>query len=182
MVSVPGWVWRFGTAIRSLIVGLAIGVVLGFLALISSNSVPSGAVAVVVITIVYALITARRMAKFWPGAKSLSGDDRVAVARAVRGGHEIRDSRLAPAVIEYSEGICAAGHGRLTRWLVVLLAAVALGVAIADTIFSPAGEAIVSWLYFAIFPIELLWWPRREAQLLVNAENAAESARQLLTC
>ena len=55
-----------------------------------------------------------------------------------------------------------------------------VGTAIADTIFSPAREAAVSWLYFVFFPIEIWWWPRRQAQLLANAERAEESARRLL--
>jgi hypothetical protein len=180
VVTVPAWVWRFPRFVGALIVGLVFGVVLGFLALISSNSVLSGAVAVVVITLIYGLIMARRMSKFWPGAKDLNGADRVEVARATRGGHDIGDARLAPAVIEYSQGLRAAGTGRLTRWLILLLAAVALGVAIADSIFSPPGEAVVSWLYFAFFPVELLWWPRREAKLLANAQRAEESASKLL--
>jgi hypothetical protein len=181
MGGVPAWVWRFGRVVRALIVGLAFGIVLGVLALISSNSFLSGGVAIVVITLVFAVLMDRRMARFWPGARDLSGTDRFAVAHAARGGHPIDDPRLAAAVIEYCRGLRKAGeHVRLTRWLIIFLAVVALAVAIADTIFSPPGEAVVSWLYFAFFPVELLWWPRRQERLLANAEKAAESARQLL--
>jgi hypothetical protein len=100
------------------------------------------------------------------------------VARAARSGRDIGDLRLAPAVIEYSRGLREANeHVLLARWLIVLLALVALGVAIADSIFGPPGEAVVSWLYFAFFPVELLWWPRIAARLIANAERAEESAR-----
>jgi hypothetical protein len=181
MVSVPAWVWRFGRVVRALIVGLAFGIVLGLLAMISTNSVSSGALAIVLITLIFALMMARRMSKFWPGAKNLTGADRVKVARAARGGHDIGDPRLAPAVIEYSRVLHEAGeHVRLRRWLIMLFAAVALGVAIADSIFSPLGEAVVSWLYFAFFPVEMLLWPRIAARLLVNAERAEAWATQLL--
>jgi hypothetical protein len=157
---------------------LAFGIVLGVLTMISSNNILSGGVAIVVITLVFAPLMARRMSKFWPGAGDLSGPDRVAVVRAARGGHAIGDPRLAPAVIEYGHGLRKAGeHVLLARWLIVALGAVALVVAIADTILSPPGEAVVSWLYFAFFPVELLWWPRRQARLLVNVEKAAELAR-----
>jgi hypothetical protein len=181
MVAVPAWVWRFGPFVRGLIVGLAVAVVLALLALIGSNSPLAGVVALVVIWVIYSVIMARRTSKFWPGAKDLSGADRVAVARAARSGRDIGDLRLAPAVIEYSRGLRDANeHVLLARWLIVLLALVALGVAIADSIFSPPGEAVVSWLYFAFFPVELLWWPRIAARLIANAERAEESARQTL--
>jgi uncharacterized membrane protein len=182
VLAVPAWVWRFPPFVRALIVGLAFGVVLGILAMISANSVLSGTVAIVVITLIFAPLMARRMSKFWPGAKELSGVDRVAVARAARGGRDIGDPRLAPAVIEYIRGLHSAReHVLLARWLIILLAVVTLGVAIADTIFSPPGEAVVSWLYFAFFPVELLWWPRIAARLVANAERAEEAARELLT-
>jgi hypothetical protein len=161
-----------------MIVGLAVAVVLALLALIGSNSPLAGVAAFVGIGVIYSVIMARRMSKCWPGAKDLSGTDRVAVARAARSGRNIGDLRLVPAVIEYSRGLREANeHVLLARWLIVLLALVALGVAIADSIFSPPGEAVVSWLYFGFFPMELLWWPRIAARLIANAERAAASAR-----
>jgi len=119
------------------------------------------------------------MSKCWPGAKDLSGADRVAVVRAARSGRDIGDPRLAPGVVGYSRALhAAAGRFRLWWWLIVLLGVVALGAAIADTIYSPVREAVVSWLYFAFFPIEAWWWPRRHAGLLANAERAEHSARR----
>jgi hypothetical protein len=163
------------------IVGLAVALALALLALIGSNSALAGVVAFVVIWTIYSVITARRMSRFWPGAKDLSGVDRVAAARAARRGHDIGDVRLAPAVVEYSRGLRDANeHVLLPRWLMLLLALVALVVAVADSVWSPPGEAIVSWLYFAFFPVELLWWPRIAARLIANAERAEESAKQSL--
>lgn len=181
MVGVPAWVWRFGLVIRSLIVGPAVGVVIGLLALFGSNSVPAGVIAFVAVSLLYGAIMGRRMAKFWPAAKHLSGADRVAVARATRSGEDIGDARLAPAVIDYSRALHRAAEGfRLWWWLILVLGVVALGTAIADTIFAPVREAVISWLYFAFFPIEAFWWPRRQVQILANAQRAAESAGCLL--
>jgi hypothetical protein len=181
MVAIPAWVWRFGPFVRALIAGFAVGVVVALLALLGSNLVLAAVVALVVATPLYGVIMARRMAKFWPGAKSLKGSDRVVVAGAVRSGRDIDDPHLAPAVIEYSRGLCDAAERRLWWRLIVVLGVVALGVAIFDTIFEPVREAVVSWLYFLFFPIEAWWWPRRQARLLANAERAEESATQLLT-
>ena len=181
MVAIPSWVWRFGLAVRALIVGLAFGIFIGLLALIGSNLVAPALVVCVLVTLIYGFFMARRMSKYWPGAKDLSGTDRVAVARATRSGHDIGDPRLAPGVIEYSRGLHVAAEGfRLWWWLIALLGLVALGTAVADTIFAPVREAVVSWLYFAFFPIEAWWWPRRQANLLANAERAEQSATQLV--
>jgi xanthosine utilization system XapX-like protein len=181
MVAVPAWVWRFGPVVGGVIAGLAVAVVVALLALISSNSPLAGVAALVVIWVSYSVIMARRMSRFWPGARTLSGADRVAVARAARSGRDIGERRLAPAVIEYSRGLRdAREHVLLARWLIVLLALVALGTAIADSIFSPPGEAVVSWLYFAFFPVELVGWPRLAARLIANAERAEGWARQAL--
>ena len=181
MGAVPAWVWRFGPFVGGVIVGFAVALALALLALIGSNSALAGVIAFVAIWVIYSVIMARRMSSFWPGATDLSGIDRVAAAHAARSGHDIGDVRLAPAVIEYCRGLRGANeHVLLPRWLMLLLALVALVVAVADSIFSPPGEAVVSWLYFAFFPVELLWWPRIAARLIANAERAEESAKQAL--
>jgi hypothetical protein len=180
MVAIPAWMWRFGALVRALIAGIAVGVVLCLLALFGSNNWLAGVVALVVITLFYGVMMRRRMNKYWPGAKDLSGPDRGAVVRATRAGHDIGNARLASAVVEYSRGLHEAAERRWWRWLIVLVGIVALVVAILDTIFGPVREAVVSWLYFVFFPIEAFWWPRRQAQLLENAERAEESARQLV--
>lgn len=180
MVALPAWVWRFGLVGRALIFGAGLGVVLALLALIGSNSLLAFAAAFVSTTLFFAAIMARRMKKLWPGAAELSGSDRVKVVSAARTGTDIGESRLAAAVVEYSDALKTAADRRLWRWLIALFGVVAAVVAVLDTIYSPVGEAVVSWLYFAFFPIEAWWWPRRQAQLLTNAERAEESARALL--
>jgi hypothetical protein len=180
VVALPAWVWRFGALVRALIAAATLGVVTGLLALFGSNLWIAGVAAFVGVMLIYPAFMARRMMKLWPGAKDLSGADRVAVARAVRTGADIGDARLAGAVVEYSRGLKAAAERGVWWWFVALLGAVALVVAILDTLFSPVREAIVSWLYFAFFPIEAWWWPRRQAQLVGNAERAEEAARALL--
>ncbi len=177
MVAVPAWVWQFGPLIRALIVGPAVGLVIGLLAAFGSDSVVAGLVAFVVATLVYGALMARRMAKFWPESKRLNGSERAAVAGAARGGRDIGDPRLAAGVVQYNRALReAAGRFWLWWWLVALLGVVALGVAIMDTLFAPAREAVVSWLYFAFFPVEAWWWPRRQARILANAERAAQLA------
>jgi hypothetical protein len=178
MVAVPAWVWRFGVVVRALIVGAAVGIVVGLLAFLGFDFALAGLIAFVIVTLFYGAFMARRMARFWPGAKHLSGADRVAVVRAVRGGRDIGDPRLAPCVIEHSRGLRDAADRKLWWWLIVVLGVVALGTAVLDTITGPIREVVVSWLYFAFFPIEAWWWPRRQAQLVANAQRAEESARR----
>src|ERR1700692_3383630 len=181
MVAIPAWVWRFGLIVRALIAGLALGVFVGLLVWIGSDFAAPALVVLVVVTLVYGAFMARWMSKYWPGAKVLSGPDRVAVVRAARRGRDIGDPRLAPGVIEYRRALqTAAEHFRLWRWLIALLGVVALGAAIADMIYARLREAVVSWLYFAFFPIEAWWGPRWQARLLANAERAEQSARRAL--
>jgi hypothetical protein len=180
MVAVPAWAWRFGVLVRALMVTAAFGGVVGLLALFGSNLWIAGVAAFVCVIVIYTPFVGRRMIKLWPGAKDLSGSDRVAVVAAARTGADVGDSRLARGVIDYSSGLKAAAERRLWRWFLALLGSMALVVAILDTLFSPVGEYVVSWLYFAYFPIEAWWWPRRQSQLIANAERASEAARALL--
>jgi hypothetical protein len=55
---------------------VALGFVVGILALISSNSVLIGLIVVVAAGLTYGIVMARRMSKCWPGAKDISGADR----------------------------------------------------------------------------------------------------------
>ena len=181
MVGIPAWVWRFGLVVRALIAGGSVGIVIGLLAFFGSNVVLAGLIVFVIVSLAYGAVMGRRMAKFWPGAKGLGGADRVTVVRATRSGRDIGDARLASAIVEYSRALHQAAEGfRLWWWLIAVLGVVALATAIADTIFSPVGEAVVSWLYFAFFPVEAFWWPRRQAHILANAQRAADAASRLV--
>src|ERR1700755_2503702 len=144
MVVIPAWVWRFGVFVRALIVTASFGVVVGLLALFGSNLWVAGVAAFVSIVVIYTPFLIRRMTKLWPGAKDLSGADRVTVVAAARAGTDLGDSRLAPAVIDYADALKAAAERRMWRWLVALMGILALAVAILDTVNGPVGEAVVS--------------------------------------
>ena len=134
-------------------------------------------IVLVIIGVFYGIWMARRMARFWPGAKQLSGDERVTVVRAARRGERIDDARLAKAVIDYSNGMHAAAEtARPFRWLLIVVLVVAVGTAVWDAVFGSWGNAIASGIYLVLLAIELLWWPKRQAQLLSNADRAADIA------
>ena len=127
----------------------------------------------------FGIVMARRMARYWPGAKRLSGAERVTVVRVARRGERIGDARLAQAVVDYSYGLRAAAEKtRPFRWLIWLVIAVAAVLALRDTVFGSTRDAVASCLYVALLVIELFWWPKRQDQLLSNAERAEELARQ----
>lgn len=181
MIAVPAWVWRFPSAVRAMLVGVAMGVVLGLLSFFGSNSVLAGVVVLVVISLLQAVLAGRRMAKSWPQAKNLDGADRVAATRAARRGIAVTDPGIARAVVDYSRALRDAHRRhRFYRWTIAALGIAALAVAILDTLTAPGREAAVSWLYFAFFPVEAIWWPRRQAGLLANAAQAQAAAQQLL--
>jgi hypothetical protein len=45
-------------------------------------------------------------------------------------------------------------------------------------VYGSTRDAVASCVYLALLVIELFWWPKRQAQLLSNAERAAETARR----
>jgi hypothetical protein len=181
MFLVPAWAWRGGAAARAVCVGVPVGVFLAALVFAESGLMLGAVVTLVVISIFYGIVVARRMSQFWPAAKDLSGADRVAVARAARRGRGIVDARLAPAAIEYGGGLRAAREqGRRWQWMVWLGAVAALVLAVLDSISGPSRMAAVSWLFVVFFAVEIFWWPRAQDRLLVNAERTGESARRAL--
>jgi hypothetical protein len=182
VVVIPAWVWRGGAVFRAVSVGLAVGVFFGALGFAESGSVAALIALVALGPIVFGIPTARRMARFWPGAKMLSGEDRVAVVRATRRGHTIGETSRAHAVIEYSSGLREAhDHARRYRWVVPFVAPLSLILALTDSFFGSIRLALVSWLWVAIIAVELLWWPGKRADLLSNAGRAETLARQVLT-
>lgn len=180
MMVVPPWMWRGGPARRAITLGLVAGILLGAFAFADSGLLLGALVAFVVLAPFYGILMARRMARFWPGAKDLNGADRVAVARAARRGEDIGETRLAHAVFDYSAGLReACRHARRYWWVVLLFGVVAVIFAVIDTIFGPVRVAVLSWLVVVFFAVELLWWPRRQARLLANAERAEDLARRV---
>jgi hypothetical protein len=177
VVTVPALAWRGSAVYRGVTVGLPVGVLLGALAWLDSGMLLAGVIVFVILSTFYGIWMGRRMARFWPDAKLLSGDDRVTVARTARHGERIGDPRLAQAVIEYSQGMhAAAENARPFRWLVPLVLVVGVGTAVWDAVFGSWGNAVASCIYLVLLLIELFWWPKRQKQLLSNADRAAEMA------
>ena len=181
MVTVPAVAWRGGSFQRALTIGVCAGVFFGLLALIDSGIPLVALVVFVILGAFYGIWMARRTARYWPGAKELNGADRVTVVDTSRRGARIGEARLAPAVIDYGRGIHAAAEkARPYRWLVWFLLAVAAGVAVWDTVFGSTRDVVSSCLYIGLLALELFWWPKRQDELLTNADRAGELARQVL--
>lgn len=179
MVTVPAFVWRGGFFRRALTIGAVAGISLGAMAWIDSGVLLGGVIAVVITGLLYGILMPRRMARYWPGAKQLSGEDRVAVVRAARRGERIDDPNLTQGLVEYGQGLHAAAEaGRPFRWLVPLVLVVAVATAVYDAVFGSWGNVVASCIYFVALLIELFWWPKRRDELLANAGRAAEMAGQ----
>jgi len=177
---VPASVWRSGSVGRALTTGGCVGVFFGALALLDSGIPLAAAIVFVILGTGYGIWTARRMARYWPGARKLTGAERVTVVRAARRGEPIGDSRLARSVVDYSRGLrAAAEEARPYRWLGWFVLAVAAVLALWDTLSGSTRDAVASCVYVALLAIELFWWPKRQAQLLFNADRAAEAASRI---
>ncbi len=156
------------------------GIALGAMSWLDSGFLLSGVIVLVVVGAFYGVWMARRMARYWPGAKQLSGDERVTVVRAARRGERIDDARLAKAVIDYSSGMHAAAERAWPfRWLIPLVLVVGVGTAAWDAVYGSWGNAAASAIYLVLLAIELWWWPKRRDELLANADRAAEAAKHL---
>ena len=141
----------------------------------------SAIIVLVVLVTFYGIWMTRRMARYWPGAAELSGEDRVTVVRTARRGERIGDVRLAQPVIDYGRGLhAAAENARPFRWLVPIVLVVGIGTAAWDAVFGTWGNAIASAVYLVLLLFELFWWPKRQRQLLGNADRAADIAQEEL--
>jgi hypothetical protein len=174
VVTVPAIAWRGGFVSRAVTIGGVVGISLGFLSWLDSGFLLSGVIVLVVVGTIYGIWIARRMARYWPGASQLSGDDRVTVVRAVRSGRPVDDGRLARAVVDYNSGLhAAADQGRPFRWVLPLVLVVSVGAAAWDAVYGSWGNLVASVIYLAALAIELTWWPRRRDRLLANGDRAA---------
>ncbi|MCV7298959.1 hypothetical protein H7J93_04830 [Mycobacterium barrassiae] len=180
MVTIPAAVWRGGFVSRALTTGVVVGLCLGTLAWLDSGFWLAAAIVFVVVGTFYGIWMARRMARYWPGAKELTGEERVKVARAVRRGEPIDDARLAQPVIDYSRGLHDAAANRMWRWLLILVLVVAVGTAIWDSVTGTWGNTVASVVYLAALLVESFWMPKWQAQLLANADRAAALAGKSL--
>ena len=173
MVTVPAFVWRYGPILRGLILGLAVGGFLGALAWLDSGLLIGGLIAFVILFLFYGVWMARRMVRYWPSAKQLSGAERERVAGAARRGVRIDDARLVPALTDYRNGLHeSAEKARPFRWLIPLVLVVGVGTAVYDAVFGSWGNVIVSAIYLVMLVLEVFWWPKRQEQLLANADQA----------
>lgn len=178
---IPSWVWRTGVVFRAVIVGLSVGIFFGALGWAESGSIAALLAIGVLGPLVFGIPITRRMERFWPEAKKLTCADRAAVVRAVRRGQQIDEPQLAHAVIEYASGLRQAqDQARRSRWVIPLVAILSLILAVTDSFFGSIRLALVSWLWVALVVAELLWWPRKQVDLLSNAERAEMLARQVL--
>jgi hypothetical protein len=181
VVTVPAFVWRGGFFRRALTIGGAVGASLAALAWIDSGLLLLAVIVLVITGVVYGIWMPRRMARYWPGAQQLSGVDRVIVVSTARRGERIGDVRLAQAVIDYSRGMnAAAENARPFRWVVPFVLVVGVGTAVWDAVFGPWGNAVASGIYLVLLLLEVFWWPKRQEQLLANADRAADIAAHVL--
>jgi hypothetical protein len=181
MVTVPAFAWRGGALRRALTVGAPIGIALGAIAWLDSGFWLTGVIVFVIMGVFYGIWMPRRMARYWPGAKQLDGDERVTVVRTARRGERIGDARLAQAVMDYSSGLhAAADSARWLRWVLIFVLVVGVGTTVWDALFGSWGNAVASVIYLALLLFELFWWPKRQAQLLANADRAADVAAHTL--
>jgi hypothetical protein len=163
-------------------VGVIAGLFLGALALLDSGILLSGVLVFILVGAGWGIVMARRMARYWPGAKDLNGEQRVTVVRAARRGERVSDPRLAQAVIDYRDGLHAAAEkARPFRWLIWLVLTVAAAMAVWDTVAGSARDGVASCVYLALLLIEVFWWPKRQELLLTNADRAAQMASQIQT-
>jgi hypothetical protein len=180
VVTVPAYVWRGGFFRRALIIGGSVGIALGALASIDSGFLLAGVIVLVILGVFYSIWMPRRMARYWPGANELSGDDRVTVVRTARRGERIADARLAQPVIEYSTGMhAAAEQARPFRWVIPLVLVVGVGTAVWDAAFGSWGNAVASFIYLVLLLIEVFWWPKRRDELLANTDRASDIATHI---
>lgn len=177
MVTVPAFVWRYDAVLRGVILGLTVAGVLGSLAWIDSGFFYVGAIAFTALFVFYGGWMSRRMSRYWPSAAQLSGSEREQVARAARSGVAIDDPRLIPALTEYRDGLrMAAEDARPLRWVLWFVLVVSIATALFDGIFGSWGNLIVSVIYLVMLIAEVFWWPKRQNQLLTNADRAVELA------
>jgi hypothetical protein len=138
-------------------------------------------VVLVVVGTMYGVWMARRMARYWPGAKDLTGDQRVAVARAARRGERVDDDRLSQAVADYSRGLHAAAEtGRWLRWLLIFVLVVAVATAAWDAVYGSWGNLVASVIYLVALVVEVFGLPKYQSRLLANADKAAALAQKPL--
>jgi hypothetical protein len=180
-MTVPATGWRGGPVARGVLIGVPAGLFLGALALLDSGMLVLGATVFVVTGAFLGVWTVRRMDRYWPGARELDSNQRMAVVRAARRGDAVGDARLARGVVGYDAGLRAATE-RLHpyRWVFALVLVVAIATAVVDALTGSVRETVASCVYLGLLAIELTWWPARRRELLLNSALATALAQQVL--
>ncbi|MGW5464360.1 hypothetical protein [Streptomyces sp. NPDC003996] len=182
MILVPGRLWQGSPVRRALGTGLPAGAFFAAFVLVESGSWVGAAVVFLILSPFHGIRSARRMGRAWPGARDWNAADRAAVVRATRRGEAIADPALAPAVVEYADGLSrVAEEDRLRRPLVLLVTALAIVLAVYDSFTAPTGVLVTSWLVVALLLADIVWWPGRRSRVLSRAERARELARSART-
>lgn len=180
MVTIPAVVWRGGPVRRGVTVGACLGLLFAALAWLDSGFLIAGAIVFVVLGVGSGVWMGRRMVRYWPGARELTGAQREAVVAAARRGDRVDDAALAPAVVDYCRGLHAAAEkGKAFRWVIVAVLVAAVATTLWDAVHGSWGNAVASFVYLILAGLELFWWPKWQAALLANADRAAEMARQV---
>jgi hypothetical protein len=179
MVTVPAFIWRYGPLVRGLILGIGVAGFLGVLAWLDSGFLFVGLIVFVILCVFYGGWMSRRMTRYWPAAAQLSGAEREQVARAARQAERIDDPRLAAALVDYRDGLHqAAAEAKHLRWVIWLVLIVGVVTTAWDAAFGSWGNLLVSVVYLVMLILEISWWPKRQRQLLANADQAAEMASE----
>ena len=181
MLTVPAVLWRGNAVGRAVLVGVGVGVFIGLLAWLDSGLWFAGLLAGAIVAVVYGVWLGARMARYWPGASALTGEQRVRVAGVTRWGGRIGDPALAQPVVDFADGMRrSADSGRPFRWLLPLVLAVAVVLAVWDAVFGSTRDLVASLVYLVLLGLDMYWWPGRRDRLLANADRAKERALGLI--
>ncbi|MCX2930232.1 hypothetical protein ORI20_08095 [Mycobacterium sp. CVI_P3] len=181
MLTVPAFVWRGGALARAGMVGLGAGVFLGALAWLDSGMWFPALLVLVVVTLICGGWMGWWMARFWPGASALSGEQRARVAGVTHWGGRMGDPALAQPVVDFADGMHrSADSGRPFRWVLPLVLVLALGVAVWEVVAGSPRGLVASCLCLVLLGFVLFWWPDRRERLLANADRARDRALELI--
>jgi hypothetical protein len=115
----------------------------------------------------------------WPVANDLSATDRMAVVRATRRGTNIREARLAPAVIDYAAAVRDDRRGFLWQLPSMIVGFVLFALFVHFVGGTSVVTALLAGLVWALFVVVgIVVWGRQAT--LSNAARAERRARELL--
>lgn len=174
-------VYTDGPVRAVVMVGLPPGVLFGLFQLVMTGSAVRALAQGLFVGVVFGTWSVWEMRRRWRRSLDLAPDDRLAVVGAVRRGEDIRDERLADAVVGYA-GVVRRAQERDARltWLGVAVVVLASAYAIAATVAGSTGEAVLFWVLTGLLVVSLTWLlPRRRARALANARLAEQAARSL---